>query len=153
MGAVSGDGLFEEDEVEAAFGVGGDLAQAVCAEAGDVECLGDGVVDCGGGVAGERGGGDALGANLEAEGVVARDDDGDEVGRGGAGDEEAGGGGGEVEELAGPGGDLAFDLDGAGSRPPRLALRPAASIPASMPTEVPAPWTQPMKPGWTLPTA
>jgi len=110
-------------------------------------------VDRGGGVAGERRGGEAFVADGKAEGCVARDDDGDEVGCGGSGDEEAGGGRGEVEELAGPGGDLAFDLDGAGSRPPRLALRPAASIPASMPTGVPAPWTQPMKPGWTLPTA
>ena len=37
------------------------------------------------------------------------------------------------------------------SRPPRLAFRPAASISASMPTGVPPPCTQPMKPGCRLP--
>ncbi len=38
-------------------------------------------------------------------------------------------------------------------RPPQLALRPAASISASMPTGVPAPCTQPMNRGWVLPVA
>lgn len=38
-------------------------------------------------------------------------------------------------------------------RPPTFAFRPAASISASMPTGVPPPCTQPMKPGCTLPTA
>ncbi len=42
---------------------------------------------------------------------------------------------------------------GACQRPPRLALRPAASISATAPTTVPAPWTQPMKRGCRLPTA
>ena len=36
------------------------------------------------------------------------------------------------------------------SRPPRLALRPPASISANMPTGVPPPWTQPMYPGCRL---
>ncbi len=39
------------------------------------------------------------------------------------------------------------------SRPPRLALSPAASISPSIPATEPPPCTQPMKPGWTLPVA
>ena len=37
------------------------------------------------------------------------------------------------------------------SRPPRLALSPAASISPSIPATEPPPWTQPMNPGCTLP--
>ena len=39
------------------------------------------------------------------------------------------------------------------SRPPRLALSPAASISPSIPATEPPPCTQPMKPGCTLPVA
>jgi hypothetical protein len=84
---------------------------------------------------------------------IAGDQHADEVGHRGPGDEQAAGALRKTEDPPHPADDLALHFDGAWSRPPRLAFSPAASISASIPTGVPPPCTQPMKPGCTLPAA
>ena len=84
----------------------------------------------------------------------ARDQHGDEIRHRTAGDEQPAGASRESRTAAatqrGPGARPRSACD-RGRR--RLAFRPAASISASMPTGVPPPCTQPMKPGCALPAA
>ncbi len=113
VAAITGHGLGQGCEVEAAIFAGGKQAQGVRAEPGDLHGLGDAPVRRARGVGREaRGVAEAGGAHAGAEPRRARHHHGDEVGHRGAGDEQPARALGEAEELAAPGDHLALHVDG-----------------------------------------
>ncbi len=130
-------------------------AQRVRAQPGHIHRLGDAAVRAGRGIGGEASCAPLRRRRVRTSVPSSRGSatsTRDQVGHRSAGHEQSAGRVRESRTIRASSAIPAARLrSGIWSRPPRLAFSPAASISASMPTGVPPPCTQPMKPGWALP--